>query len=150
MLLKIIALAISILGLSEAENIIHTKAGSTEKVVILCPNGKITIERRLSPLMTTNEVWTNSVITGFATNTWITNFHPVPMPTYPPPGTIQILPGVWTNYIPTPNAIGRGLSNGIVPGTSITLPYYPDTTTNLDHTGDVLINSESPMRPTLR
>ena len=59
MLLKIIALAISLLGLSEVENIIHTKVGSTENVVILCPNGTITIDRRPEPITVTNGVFTN-------------------------------------------------------------------------------------------
>lgn len=75
MLLKIIALATSLLGLSEVENIIHTKTGSTEKVVILCPNGTITIER-----------WTNQFSPMV-----ITNFHPT-------------IPG-FNYYIPTPNTV---------------------------------------------
>ena len=130
MLLKFISLTISLLGLSEVENIIHTKTGSTEKVVILCPNGTITIERNLPTvgILMTNSTWTNSFSPMV-----LTNFQPVPMPTFTnwSPGSpvpripIPVYPGGFC-YITTPNTMG--LSNGIVPGLSTTLPNYPATT----------------------
>lgn len=101
MLLKIIALAISLLGLSEVENIIHTKTGSTEKVVIMCPNGQITIEKNLPTvgILMTNCTWTNQFSPMV-----ITNFHPVPMPTFTLPSYQDAtVPGF--NYTPTPNTV---------------------------------------------
>ena len=96
MLLKIIALAISLLGLSEVENIIHTKTGSNEKVVILCPNGTVTIERRPEHITATNGVFTN-----IFSPMNITNVITVPMPMLPPPN--YTVPGFY--YTPTPNTV---------------------------------------------
>lgn len=93
MLLKIIALAISLLGLSEVENIIHTKVGSTEKVVILCPNGTITIERRPEPITATNG------FTNLFSPRVITNWSPgSPVPTIP-------IPLYQGGFTPTPNTV---------------------------------------------
>lgn len=89
MLLKIIALAISLLGLSEVENIIHTKTGSTEKVVILCPNGTITIERRPEPITATN-LFSPMVITNWSPGS--------PVPTIP-------IPLYQGGFTPTPNTV---------------------------------------------
>ena len=107
MLLKIIALAISLLGMSEVENIIHTKSGSTEKVVILCPNGTITIEKNLTTvgILMTNSTWTNQFSPMV-----ITNFNPVPMLTFTnwspgsPVPTIPI-PLYQGGFTPTPNTV---------------------------------------------
>lgn len=91
MLIKFISLAVTLLGLSEVENVIYDKFNSTEKVVILCPNGQITIERKLEPVAVVTNVYPGSDIYYHSNGFWTPALR----------GSALTVPGL--QYQPTPN-----------------------------------------------